>query len=406
MSWIDQAQEDFVIITGDGKRYTPKWLKPSVATEYNVAEFNFPGVAGTLVARQLPRGRKYAVELYFDGEYHLEVSAAFLTSADDSRPWNVTHPYYGRILVQPTSLLFDNSDYNITKVTGILLGTIGNKQPSGTVAPLDKVQQDNAATQSNLASSYADTTTPTAADINQMTGDLASSYARGTRNVDASAAEKYNNAFNTANGAVLNATAEPLAAMRSIQAVIAAPALFKQSVNSRVALLGENLSTLRANTAGINFNQKQLFQAQSGTLLSAMSLAALNPQQGDYANKNDVLGIIEEVLLAYNTYLGDLGTLQDNNGGTPLSFIPDANSLSSLSQLLNFAVANLLEVAQAAKQERGFILEDDSNWVLLTHRLYGIDAANTNITRLISENNAGLSEMLYVRKGRAILYYI
>ena len=92
MSWLDQIKNDLTIVTGDGKRYTPLHINAVKEKEYNTVEFNFPGVSGSLVSRRLPKGRRYALELYFQGEDNTTIADAFETSADDPRPWTPQPP--------------------------------------------------------------------------------------------------------------------------------------------------------------------------------------------------------------------------------------------------------------------------------------------------------------------------
>ena len=104
-------------------------------------EFNFPGVSGSLVSRRLPKGRRYALELYFQGEDNTTIADAFETSADDPRPWTLSHPLYGQLTVQPLSLSFDNSKMNSTRVTGTVVETITDQYPRATTNATNQVQQ-------------------------------------------------------------------------------------------------------------------------------------------------------------------------------------------------------------------------------------------------------------------------
>jgi hypothetical protein len=406
MSWIENAAQEIIITCGDGKQYRPKWRRPSRELAYQVSEFEFPGVRGTLVERRLPRGRRFPVELYFDGENHVVTARNFETSANDPRAWNIEHPYFGRILVQPVSLTLDDSNLNVTKITGTLLETIGTKYPATNTVPKDKITTDAINTNANIADAYANNTTPTPADVNQMGQQVAESYSGGTSILTTPFAEDYFNAFQTAQGKITNATAQPLAAIRAIQALIMAPALFAATVQARVNVLNNELNGLLNNLTGITLNQKRLFEANGGTIITALMITAANPAANDYANRNSVLAIVDQLVLAYNNYLTAINNLQTPNGGSPLSYIPNATAIASLADLLNYTLANLFDIAAGAKQQRTFTLEDDSNWILLTHRLYGIDNANSNIPLLIAQNDAGLLEMLRVRKGRLVTYYI
>ena len=119
MSWIEKVSNEYIIVTGDGREYRPVSKNWQKSTEYNIAEFNFINVDGALVDKRRPKGRRFPLECYFQGEDHLDISERFENSAKDIRPWKVTHPYYGKLTVQASSLSFDNTVQIITKITGV-----------------------------------------------------------------------------------------------------------------------------------------------------------------------------------------------------------------------------------------------------------------------------------------------
>ncbi|KKN54297.1 hypothetical protein LCGC14_0593520 [marine sediment metagenome] len=408
MSWIDNIKTDLVIETGDGNKFTPDWLNASKAVEYNLVEFDFPNIPGTLVKRSQPRGRKYNLEIYFKGDDHLELSNDFEKSANDSRAWTISHPFYDRIIVQPVSLAFDNTRYNTTKITGVIIETITEDNPKTTVAPQEKISADKEVLDATFEDSFANDVVPDTDDINTLTENTATFHNTGlniaSETIDA---EDYFNLFNAANAAILNATAEPLAAIRALQAVINAPALFAQSVKNRITVFVEQITKL---SSGINEiltpNNKKIYENNVGVGLSAMALASSNPQQDDYDSRSKVLEIIDEINRSYNAYLADLDTLQTLTGGDEDSYIPDAEALIGLNNLINFTLSNLFDIALESKQERSVILEDDSNIILLTHRFYGLEADDSTIDSLMEINNIGLNEILNIRKGRKLIYLV
>ncbi|KKN55744.1 hypothetical protein LCGC14_0579540 [marine sediment metagenome] len=406
MSWLDNIKTDLVIETGDGKKFTPNWLNASKAKEYNIAEFDFPEIAGSLIDRRKPKARKYNLEIYFEGDDHLEQSKEFEKSADDPRAWTISHPFYGRIIVHPVSLAFDNTAYNTTKITGIIIETITEDNPKTTVAPAEKIEADKEVLDTTFEDSFANDVIPDTDDINTLLENIKIFFNTG-KNIAAEASEEYFNLFNAANAAILNATAEPLAAIRAAQAVINAPALFVQSVKDRITVFVEQITKL---ISGINEiltpSNKKIHENNVGVALSAMALAASNPQEGDYDSRSKVLEIIDEITISYNTYLADLDILQTDTGGEEDSYIPDANSLIGLNNLMNFTLSNLFDIALESKQERSIILEDDSNIIILAHRFYGLEADDSTMDSLMEINNIGLNEILNIRKGRKIIYLV
>jgi hypothetical protein len=407
MSWLDKIKTALVIETGDGKQYKPQWLNASKSVDYNVAEFDFPNVSGTLVKRGTPRGAKYSLELYFQGTEHLDEAARFEVSASDPRPWNITHPFYGRVTVQPTSLSFDNSGYNISKVTGTVIETITDSYPKGTVNPIDKIAQDTTATNATMAKSYSNNVVMTASDINRQQSAVAIAFNNAKKFVPQDAGEQLFNEYNESIALLADAQDDTEGAMAAMQKVIVSPATYAISVKNRVTVLGSSFNSFRdALDTTTTKNQKQSYAINNGTSLSALALAASTPQATDYTNRSEVVTTVEQLIDYYNQYLEDLDTLQTDNGGAPDSFIPDADSLRQLNLLYNYTLSNLFNIALNAKQERSLVLLEDSNWILLAHKFYGMDANDENISTLMQQNNAGLSTALQVEKNTRVYYYV
>jgi hypothetical protein len=407
MSWSEKIQNDFLITCGDGKTYKVNWLGANKSVDYNISEFEFPELAGTLVQRGTPKGRRYTIEIFFQGENNIEDSQAFETSANDPRAWTVSHPLYGTIIAQPVSLAFDDSKHNVTKITGQLVETLTQDKPKNTVVPADKVTSDKLDLDEVVAYSFAnDIPEPDTNVINDLTDKTSTVYNEGKKSVKTTLdAEEYFNAFNTANAAILEATEFPLEAMRAIQAVINAPALFADGVKNRITTLVNTFTKLRDSIANIvGKNEKKVYESTGGTLVSAMALAAVTDI--DYRNAREVLSVIDQITEAYDTFVEDLDGLQSDNASSPESYIPDANSLIGLNNIINFTISNLYDVALDSKQERSIILEEDSNIFLLTHRFYGLQEDDSSIDQFMDQNEIGLNEMLGIRKGRRIIYYV
>ena len=104
MAWEQQLLNIPVFIRmGNGSTFSPKWLNAKRSREFNNTVFNFIGQVGALVDRREPQAYSYDLELYFDGEDHLQLADSFEDSAVDKGVWNVTHPFYGGFVCQPIS---------------------------------------------------------------------------------------------------------------------------------------------------------------------------------------------------------------------------------------------------------------------------------------------------------------
>lgn len=406
MSWIDKIKNDLIITTGEGSVFKPSWINATKLVEYNVSEFEFPELKGTKVDKRTPLGRKFSLEIYFQGENHLDIAKDFEIACEDKRPWTVEHPLYDTLIVQPMSLLFDNSVMNITKITGTIIETIIDDNPKLSASPIDTIKVLKLSSDEILEAKLNALILPT--DINDMTLTAKKNYNFTVPIITLpNEAQTYTNLFNTAIGAINTATATPLLAMRAIISMITAPALFSISVKNRVNLLANQFISFRQNINGITrTSTKQIYQATAGTYISTMCYAASTPLDNDYSNTRKTNDILDFIIKNYNQYLEDLDLLQSQNGGNTSSFIPDAEALNNLASLVYTTIANLLSILISGKQERKIILEHDSNLIVLTHRLYGLDPDDINMLELIENNNWGLNEIFQIRKGTEVIYYL
>lgn len=406
MSWLEKIQNPLSITTGDGKKYAPKWKPTGKDVEYNVAVFEFPEVQGSLVRRGEVKGTRHNFDIYWDGEDHLDIATAFEISARNPKPWTVEHPYYGTILVHPMGMSFDHSSDNVTHITGGWIETITTDAPVAVQSTPDKILADKSVIDAQMCEAYSADVIPKAKDLKEMGDKTASTYKLGVKGISNTIdSEAYFNAFQDATKAINNATADPLMAIRQIQAMINMPFQFVATVKQRINTLLSQLAALGNSVVTIiSRSSKKLYENNAGSIVSSIIAATITG--ATYKTRKDAVDSIEAILNAWNGYLGNLDSLQSLNGGVADSYMPDAQSLISLSNLVSYSVSALLQIATNAKQERTMLLEEDSSVVLLTKRFYGLKEGDAAIDEFIDTNEIGLDEMIIVPKGRKIIYYV
>jgi hypothetical protein len=415
MSWLEKTKTKMIIQTGDGVQFTPNWMNAKVSIEYNISEFNFPNVKGTLVDRREMKGSKFDLELYFQGEDHLDVMKDFVRSAEDRRPWIISHPFYDLLYVQPQNLNIDNTKYNVSKITTTVIQTLLPYYPVGIVIPEDKIEEEVEHINEATSEIYANEITPGSEDKNAMLASVVEieSIVSPKIEIDEEGQEFFND-VNDSKSKIANATDEPGLTIDAIQKVISAPALLTQDLTSRLGMLTGSITAVTNNllntyTTLVNFPNsiKKLFETMIGSILNAMALAMSKPvNDDDYANRVQVTNAIEILLNSYNQFISDLDSMQTGTGGNPQDYIPNSDTITDLNNLVNFTMSNLFEIGFEAKQERTVILEDDSDFVTLAHRFYGLIADDVTIDELIRNNDLGLNGILNIKKGTPITYYI
>lgn len=406
MSWITKIKNDLIIVTGDGKQYRPLWVVSSFKSEYNIAQFNFPEVEGTLVKRGTIMGREFGLNIVFQGENHLDEASAFWESTKNKSPWTIQHPFYGQIFVQPTSLVFDNADLNLTRVTGTVIETILEDRPRAVVANADEIQRKVPEFENEFAQ-YLDET-PSQADINTAVLSNKKMYNLGVPIIEIpDEFQNYTNLFSTAQGAAVNALSTPIVFMRTITTLINYPSQMTLSVKARFNQLIKQWDVLTSTVEGLFLPpSKKIFQIQGAMNIAAMCYTSVTPLSGNYTNQKEVLSIITKITNTYNSYLELLDDIQSTNGGNPLTFIPAYDLMFTLQDLVFQTVASLFEIALTAKTERRILTDTDTNVIILTKKLYGLDPDDNNINELITNNGWGMNMLLQIKKGTEVIYYV
>lgn len=410
MAWTEKIQQPFRIITGDGKEWQPLQMESTntFSYDFNVSEFEFPEVSGTKVDRRLPKGRRFPLEFYFQGEENIEEGEAFRISCNDLRPWVVFHPVYGRIDGHPISITFDNTGINIVKVTTDFVESISEDGP--------QITQDFTATTVAVADASAElanevvsaAVVPTVTDVNYMSDSVNQMYAASSGSIsDSNISAQYQNAFTKASNSINSAIGDASFGISTIQNFITYPFLFSTSVQNRLTVLVEQAKTLTTSIANLtDTNKKTIFENFKSSVLVAMVKTVVTPQDGDYLNAPDIFSVIEILIDTYNEFIEEMSQLQSQNGTFFQAFIPDYTLQSELNYAVNFAVSNLYQIALQAAQERIIYLEKDSNVIIQTHRFYGLDIEDVNLNRFIETNNVSLNELVQLKKGREIVYYV
>ena len=408
MSWIQRVQQDITITTGDGKQWQPLWMITDKTIEWNFAEFNFPQIEGSLVRRNLIKGRRFPLEIMFKGDDHIEVSNSFERSAKDTRPWRINHPMYDEILVHPQSLTFSHKTLNQTEIKGTLVETITEDPPFSRQDPRD-LSEFTALEARELTSLAFDDNLELqpveVAEITVTTNRVYELAAALTKSGEQ--AQEYFNQYQDTLAKISTIASEKLAGAQSIVDLFAFPSEFIDDLKRRLYIFQLQFNELLKNIADLfTPQQKKIFELQGSAIIIGMVEATTNPIETDYETMNDVTFTIETVLKTYNTFIESLDSLQTENGGEVDSYVPDFESISTLQNLVNYTISQLSNIALNSRQERSIFLAEDSNMILLSHRFYGPSEDDSNIEFFERTNNIGLNQLQEIPKGTEIFYYV
>lgn len=418
-SWIDLVKVDFTITTGDGAVYKPLWVNARKAKKFKIAQFDFKGIAGSLIKKGEPYASVYEIEIIFQGAQHLDDARSFYDSADNKKPWTVTHPFYGPLYVQCAEIEQDNSKLNVSRITATIIETILDNGLQPVLFSPDIVAAQVTQVNDNLNETYVSyLQVPKISDYQKLLNHITSIYKSisGKIAVVQEDVTAYQNAFNEATAVITTAISLPGAITTDIigeaTALIMAPAKFADTVANRIAMYQTTLDILKGDvseiltTYGVNTQSlKKLYENNAGTAIGGICLSAMSNITTDYNYMPDVLSVIGSIITSYNAYIANIIALQTPNGGQLDSYIPDANSIISLQQMVFTTTKALYAISAGALQQKTYFLPYDDNLINVTYLLYGSDPDDTKKQTLIANNNIGLDELLTLKQGRKILYY-
>lgn len=400
MSWIENINNIVLsITTGDDAVYTPKWLNATKEVEYNTAVYEFVRVKGSLALKSEPKGRRFDLEFYFDGEKNIDKAEAFEKSANNKKPWTVKHPYYGNFKCQPLSLKQDNSGHNVTKFTCTVIETITQSYPFPNEVLPDKIE--TAVTNANISQqkAFSDAGNFDKPSLTSVVNSFNNSFAK--KITDATSLNLMNKIASDAINLIDAPLFVAVDVMRKVHELINFPAKLEQTIEDRFNILKEAYDNIVDIFDGTTSGKHQ-YEAVGGGIIGAMNLASI----GDYETRSQITDQQTLLANANAAYLLYLDSLQTDRADSTESYIPNFNGLNDLNTVVSLTNASLFELIFEAKQEREYMLEKDSNAILLTHRFYGLDKDDVNLNKLLATNNIGLSEILNIKKGRKIVYYV
>lgn len=411
MSWENKINNvKFSIKCGDGKTFYPLWKGASKETEYNGGTFDFINVKGSLVERKLPKGASIPLVFWFEGTDNIEQTDEFERSAADSRAWEVVHPLYGTIKGQPLRLARNDENFNLTEVAVDFWESIDVDYPNHNFSVQDNSLYKTQNIEVACAESFASKDVYKSEDIvkvKEANLDNASSFNNAISSNPLIADDvfaKYQNQISKAAKAADNLLDDAFDAIQQGQALLALPARIETGV--KVRLDAFKVAFEKSKKILITVADKLLFQANAGTIIANYANVAVNPLETDYSVITEIQDVSVTLLDMYNQYVTLLDSASVSIYDVDQTFSPDPTVLNQLQDLVLFTVTGLFQLGFDSQQERIVYLDKDSNLILLAHRYLGLDVNDENLQKFRTINNIRLNELLKVKKGRKIIYYV
>ena len=389
MSWKDNIENiELTIVTGDNEIFKPLYTTSSQDIEFNVSEFNFIELEGTLVTRKKVKSQKIPLNIIFQGDDHIDIAEKFLESSKDPRYWTITHPIIGEIYGHPASINKINDDlntvvFNIDFWETILPGEI----KSAKVYPLELIESKNFELIEFGSLNLIPDQKP---ELKSLVTKIQSRY---DVLIDKTNIDKYKGLIADAMSGIDKLLSEPQKAIRNISNLIQFPAYIEGAIKIRVnivkAILDDILEILPKN--------KMVYSIFGGTVVAAISQIILKPGENDFITRSQVR---EQFNILSETYDLFLNEVDDGN------FQQDFQEAITLNEIVINTLYYLYDVSFDAKQERFDIVESDTNLILLTHKYMGLDFEDKNLNTFRELNGIKNKNLFIVKKGRKITYLV
>ena len=389
MSWKDNIENiELTIVTGDNEVFKPLYTTSSQDIEFNVSEFNFIELEGTLVTRKKVKSQKIPLNIIFQGDDHIDIAEKFLESSKDPRYWTVTHPIIGEIYGHPASINKINDDlntvvFNIDFWETILPGEI----KSAKIYPLELIESKNFELIEFGSLNLIPDQKP---ELKSLVTKIKSRY---DVLIDKTNIDKYKGLIADAMSGIDKLLSEPQKAIRNISNLIQFPAYIEGSIKIRVnivkAILDDILEILPKN--------KIVYSIFGGAVIAAIAQIILKPGENDFITRSQVR---EQFNILSQTYDLFLNEVDDGN------FQQDFQEAITLNEIIINTLYYLYDVSFDAKQERYDIVESDTNLILLTHKYMGLDFEDKNLNTFRELNGIKNKNLFIVKKGRKITYLV
>ena len=389
MNWKDNIENiELTIVTGDNEIFKPLYTTSSQDIEFNVSEFHFIELEGTLVTRKKVKSQKIPLNIIFQGDDHIDIAEKFLESSKDPRYWTITHPIIGEIYGHPASINKINDDlntvvFNIDFWETILPGEI----KSAKVYPLELIESKNFELIEFGSLNLIPDQKP---ELKSLVTKIQSRY---DVLIDKTNIDKYKGLIADAMSGIDKLLSEPQKAIRNISNLIQFPAYIQGAIKTRVnivkAILDDILEILPKN--------KMVYSIFGGTVVAAISQIILKPGENDFITRSQVR---EQFNILSETYDLFLNEVDDGN------FQQDFQEAITLNKIVINTLYYLYDVSFDAKQERFDIVESDTNLILLTHKYMGLDFEDKNLNTFRELNGIKNKNLFIVKKGRKITYLV
>ena len=425
--WRDRIQEP-AITTADGERYAFQVEDVSKDVIFKTNKFTFGDRDGTLVQDFGLGETGFPLTVIFTGADYDEVADAFELSLTTIGPAFLEHPIYGNASVviesytrrDPLKSAANQALFDMVMTETIIPAAPVSVEQGRTsiVDDIDDFVQDSAEEFTPNFDRLADA----ASSKSRILGAISaiSSGLEAAIESTQEVSDAWNSAEDFINDNIDELLTNPVVLSAALQSLIRLPTRSTLDVKARIDAY---LTTLQSFTPPTPlegfladlFNTQQEVEIFSTALLNGASESALFGS-GDFLTRSDATESGQELVDAYQSVQLFLDTEEQNSLGNNINIRYSVSEVvaGGIKSITSLTAGQLVQISFSLKQERVITLPNDETIIPLVHRLYGgkiDDPVDENIPTskidfLIDTNQLTPDEIIVMRKGRQIRYYV
>lgn len=422
--WFDRLQEA-AYTPQSGQRITFDYEDVSVDFEARGTAFDFSSADGTYVQKRGRSGNRYPLRIFFWGDDYDREASVFDAALREPGFGTLEHPAYGTVNVAVFGRVVRRDD----------LKTAAN-QAVYEVTFWESIQELYPAAQADTKSkilSAVDAFNEAFGDQFDRQLDLSTQIERqsfldkynefldktqASLEVIAEAqqdtADKFNAVVDSIKRGIDVLIGSPLALARQTQIMIQTPARAVTSIRSQLDAYGNLASDIFGlNTSAPNgndsrntneFHNNEMYA--SGYVISS-AVASLSTQFVNSAEAIEASVAIDTLFESFLEWYDDnyQSIAQTLSGTTTEGSLDPGDAYQQMSTVIGLVTGYLVNLSFTLKQERSVVLDRDRTIIDLASELYK-DEPDDYLDAMIDDNNLSADEILELRRGTEIVYYV
>lgn len=419
-SWINRLRPGITLVSPKGNRFEAKWRGDDITIQKRVNRVSHPDQDGESSQDLGLNSPDYPFVLYFDGPDCDLKEKDFSRAFAERGVWEVTHPLYGYLRLQPVKIVIRAQPVESGNVIEVSSEWFEPAEDGAAPAP------DTSAAVSAAVSALSETALADAEQISQKAAasaeasqSVARQFRKGLDFVKGalrSANDRITAIMETINDLTMQAYLDVAALSGAVIQLYESPGLFAGSISNRVsmfALLGNRMIADLLAAVGVPQNKPAI--ALTGELwLNAvacgvgMAITEKSPQtRGEALAALRLYRAFLERSAAVLDALAKASAIAPGRSSIREQYFPRVASAEAILTL-NAAIArHMMSVAFDLKTEKRIVLDRPTSPLFLTIREYNCTAANADYyyDLLCRSNNLLGRELLLLPAGREVVIY-